>query len=69
MNHGVAKNDRVPWPLGQWRRQLTDNSIDMGYTYAGIDARQFTYQFLAELFRVRLIWRVTWKAAKVNNSP
>ena len=34
----------------------------MRYTYVGIDARQFTYQFIGGLFRVRHIWRVTWKA-------
>ena len=38
----------------------------MRYTYVGIDARQFTYQFLGELFRVRNIWRVTWKAVNRN---
>ena len=50
MNLGVSENDRVPWPLGQWRWWLADDSIDMRYTYVGIDARGFTYQFLGELF-------------------
>ena len=39
----------------------------MRYTYAGIHAHRFTYQFLGELFRMRHIWRVTWKA--VNSFP
>ena len=30
------------------------------------NARQFTYQFLGEIFRVRHIWRVTWKAVKAS---
>ena len=34
----------------------------MQYTYVGMDARQFTYQFLGELSQVRHICRVTWKA-------
>ena len=37
-------------------------TINMRYTYVGINARRFTYQFLGELFRVRHIWCVTWKA-------
>ena len=56
MNRGVAENDRVPWPLNQWRWQLADDTIDMRYTYASIDTRRFTYQFLGELFRVRAIY-------------
>ena len=40
----------------------------MRYTYVGIDARRFTYQFLGELFRVRHIWRVTWKAVNYTIS-
>ena len=36
----------------------------MRYTYVGIDARQFTYQFLGEIFRLCHTWRVTWRAAK-----
>ena len=62
MNRGVGENDRVPGPLGQWCWPLADDLIDMQYTYVGINARGFTYQFLGELFRVRHIWSVTWKA-------
>ena len=65
MNRDVSENDQVPWPLGQWRWQLADDSIDMQYTYVGIVTRQFTYQFLGTIFRVRHIWRVTWKAVKL----
>ena len=38
--------------------------IDMRYTYVGIVARRFIYRFLGELFLVRHIWHITWKAVK-----
>ena len=66
MNCGIGENDRVPWPLGQWRQRLTDDSINMRYTYVGIRARRFTYQFLGELFRVCHIWSVNWKAVNAR---
>ena len=34
------------------------------YTYVGIDARGFTYQFLAELFRWAHIWARSWIPVK-----
>ena len=64
MNHGVGKNYWVPWPLGQWCWRLADDLIDMRYTYVGIVARRFIYRFLGELFLVRHIWHITWKAVK-----
>ena len=55
---------QVPWPLGRWRWWLADDSINMWYTYVGIDAHRFTYQFLGELFRVWHICHVTWIPVK-----
>ena len=40
----------------------------MRYTYVGMDARRFTYQFLGELFRLRHICRVTWKAVNARDA-
>ena len=48
---------------------VADDPIDMQHTYVGINVRRITYQFLGELFRVRRVWRITWKAVKLTRPP
>ena len=65
---GTVSNEDSNGALSQWRWQLSDDSIDMRYTYVDIDARQFTYKFLGEFFKCAIYGALPEKLLRFQGS-